>query len=133
MGLVNRVRSIAAPSTTPAVFVTVALAAKGGEMWVTLGRLEDAGGSDDARLERTTSAIADGAARMPGHVVTRLLATPDRGEFYCVTIWRLEASDCTYARVLNEDPNALGSGFGAEVLSLVHLEEVASYPPTVRP
>jgi hypothetical protein len=101
-------------------------------MWVTLGRLRPSNGTGDAALARTTAAIAEGAARLPGHIATRLFATTERDELYFVTAWQLESAALTYSGVLAEDHGPMAAGFGAEVVSIMHLEEIASFPEGVR-
>jgi hypothetical protein len=98
-------------------------------MWATVGRFQTDGDTDDASLARTTQALADGAAQMPGHISTRLFGTPDREALFCVTRWGIEASARSYVSVMQEQPEAVASGYGGEVLEMRLVEEIAGYPP----
>ena len=96
-------------------------------MWATLGRFVSTSSANDQDLTRTAQAIAEGAARFPGHVSTRLFATTERDELFCMNTFEVQSSAETYARVLRERPDAVAAGYQSMMADFTLLEEIASF------
>jgi hypothetical protein len=96
-------------------------------MWAIVGRFRADDGSDDEALARTARALAEGAEQIPGHVTTRLFASPDRIHLLCTTTWEIESSARTYLKIIEEQRERLKAGYNAADAEFLFLEEIAEH------